>query len=170
MDTSITLLIIFVVVLVIALAIYRYSVNCKETTSAEQKALTDTYFEICPKCGKELTDEEKSNRQCSNCGEVLAIPAEVADQSNTVPDPISNLISSKNTYATILKWSGIATIVIGVIISIALSNIEVQGYHYSHNEFSILAFCLYMVIFCVSGFFLMGVGEIIQILDDIRRK
>lgn len=105
----------------------------------------------CPNCNKLLSEDEKILYKCISCG--------------TKFKPYSNIISSDNTVAKIIKICGIAIIILGTILSFIVAGGNGRKY-----EFSILLFITPEVISVISGLVFIGFSEIIQLLEDIKNK
>lgn len=108
-------------------------------------------MDICPNCGKLLSEDEKILYKCISCG--------------TKFKPYSNIISSDNTVAKIIKICGIAIIILGTILSLIVAGGNGRKY-----EFSLLLFITPEAISVISGLVFIGFSEIIQLLEDIKNK
>lgn len=88
-------------------------------------------------------------------------------------EPAVSLSTGANTISVLFKAIGYFIFLIGFIVGIASSNVEVvTGTYYQHTttEFSwALAFTYWGVAF-ISGMVFLGFSEIIQLLTDLKNK
>ena len=105
----------------------------------------------CPNCGKTLNEDEKVLYKCTSCGK-----------------KIQNDVSfnfEKNTISNIIKFCGFAVIILGTIYSFMSASDRDYEYH-----FNLLLFIASEIISIVSGILLLGLSEIVQVLDDIKHR
>ncbi len=132
----------------------------------------------CKDCGNELTQEMIDVNLCWTCGGIIDENfAEKITESDETHENKNNLNlsvlsqkdepdSNKNTIGSILFVLGIAILVMGTIGSVVIANDNGKIYHH----FSFMSFCVYEFITILSGFFLIGFSEIIQLLHKIGTK
>lgn len=130
----------------------------------------------CKSCGNELTQEMIDVNLCWTCGGIIDENfSEKITESGETHENKNNLNlsvlsqedesdSNKNTIGSILFVLGIAILVIGTIGSVVIANNNSKIYH------PFMSFCVYEFITILSGFFLIGFSEIIQLLHKIGTK
>lgn len=67
----------------------------------------------------------------------------------------------------VIAW---AVFIVGFIAGIVLGNVEIDGYYYSHTEFSFVIAFTYWSVALISGTMFLGFAEIIKLLDAIKNK
>lgn len=110
-------------------------------------------MDICPYCGKKLSEDEKIIYKCTSCGKRLE------------PTVLNQNRRYINEIARAVKTGGIVIIVLGTTLSFI-----VAGGSGAKYEFSLLLFLIAECISIISGFLLIGFSEIIQLLEDIKNK
>lgn len=108
----------------------------------------------CPKCGNILNNDEKACGKCFSCDATF--------DSNLSKE---KSCYSKNTISSIIKYIGIAIIVLGTIYSFVVANDREYRYH-----FNLLLFVVPEFTSIISGILFIGFSEIIQLLDDIKNR
>lgn len=132
----------------------------------------------CPSCGKGLDNgDEKIFYKCSSCENIVKgnldyfvaedienIPSDTAE--SVAPSSNSdenNSLNDVNTVGSILNFLGAAILIFGTMGSFAMSG--GNGRHYEFT-FSVFALCEFATI--LSGFMVIGMAQIIQLLHEIR--
>lgn len=115
-------------------------------------------METCPNCELKLNIDEKSSGRCFSCGTTF-------ESSLSKTDKQVNYISSDNIVAKLIKFCGIAIIIIGTILSFIIAGGD--GYK---CEFSFIRFLTPEILSIISGLLFIGFSEIIQLLEDIKTK
>lgn len=110
-------------------------------------------MDICPNCGKKLSEDEKIIYKCTSCGNKL--------------EPL--LLNQNRRYinqvAKAIKTCGIAIIIVGTIISLI-----VAGGSGGQYKFSLIQFITPEFTSIIGGLIFIGFSEIIQLLEDIKNK
>ncbi|CDX03328.1 Hypothetical protein DPCES_3442 [Desulfitobacterium hafniense] len=106
---------------------------------------SDEIPESCPSCGKELNPKQLMN-------------LDIRDTPNYIKDT--------NTIADILKALGLVTIVLGFIVGLIMA---IDSNSYANNFSLILALPFWIGGF-ISGIFMLGFSEIINLLHKINLK
>ncbi len=110
----------------------------------------------CPKCGSSLNNDEKASGKCFTCDAIF--------ESNL--DPLWYTAKpNKNVISVAVKVCGIIIIIAGIILGFISANTGGNEY-----EFSLTVFIFPVMVNCISGIVLLGLSEIIQLLDDIKNK
>ena len=108
----------------------------------------------CPKCGAYLSKNESLLGNCVSCG--ATFENKVAEKSS-----VSNTVTRKNnTVAKCIRGLGIGIIVAGTFIAIGVAN----------GNDSVGLFFVTEIASIISGILLIGMAEIIQLLEDIKNK
>ncbi|MCD8158446.1 MAG: hypothetical protein LUD77_06010 [Clostridiales bacterium] len=140
MNIFVTLFAVFVIIIFFALAVKKGSQNREE-----------------------ISKIEKAERQAAGISE--------DEEENETGEKQSGLIGSvnsiKNTAGRTLKQFGIIIMIAGTIISLCLAKTETEDLKYG---FSFLIFFTYLFMYCAAGFFFIGMGEIVRLLDNINKK
>lgn len=102
--------------------------------------------EFCPDCGNELNPKEILNLNIKET---------------------SDYISNTNTIANVLKWLGWATIILGFLVGIIIAGMNDS---YISRTPSWLLMLPYWIGGFVSGSFMLGFSEIINLLHQINLK
>lgn len=107
----------------------------------------------CPECGKILSEDEKILYKCTACGAKIK------------PD-ISTQNYNENTIAKALKIISIAILIIGTIGSLVTAFHEVYG----ETKFSFISFLSSEMVVVIGGVLVLGLREVIRLLQDINNK
>lgn len=118
----------------------------------------------CPKCGAELQE----GQEVCNCGMKITWqkPKEQSAQAMPKETPIETPMesSTNNKMAEVLSGVAAFLIIIGVCAGVVLS---VEA---SNNRESVAMGIIIIATSIVSGIFILGFSEIIQLLQDIKNK
>lgn len=112
-------------------------------------------MDICPKCGKILSEDEKILYKCISCGTKFtsSLPKDNKQLNYRSPD---------NTVAKVIKICGIIIIILGTISSFVLAG--------RAGKNSLLQFLTSEAISIITGLVFIGFSEVIQLLEDIKNK
>ena len=106
----------------------------------------------CPKCGRELSENEKTNGKCNGCGIIF--------------QEITPNTSQKQNNKRYTELGLTMQILGGIIIGIGL----ISSLIYGSESGSFVAFIVSLCGGVISGLFIMGFGEIINLLYSIEQK
>lgn len=127
---------------------------------------------VCKKCGKELTQEMIKANLCWSCGDIIdksAVNGEISDivTEEEINDEVyeNNNSNNSNLIGTILQFLGVLILILGTIGSFILAD---DGSRY--NSFVISQFAIYEFATILSGFVVIGLAQIIQLLHKINNK
>ena len=124
--------------------------------------IEDNNIIICENC---YTENERTRKTCKNCGAKL-YKNNVERQERTIKDEEEEVFeeesnySGRNKVAVIIKVIAIITAIAGVIYGFTL-------FDSSYIEYIAIAYILASIIV---GIFTYSVGEIVQLLEDIKNK
>ncbi len=125
---------------------------------------------VCKKCGKELTQEMIKANLCWSCGDIIDKSAVDEEISNTTAEEDNkiyenNASNSSNLIGSVLQFLGVIILIVGTIGSFNLA--DNGGYR---NSFVFSQFAIYEFVTVISGFMVIGLGQIIQLLHNINNK
>ena len=117
-------------------------------------------MEKCPKCGSTLNVDEKASGQCFSCNAWFETElTQKKDKVRSFNSSTSSNVSSENVIAKAIKICGYIMLVRGTIGSFVLGSKD-----------SLVMFFTYEIAVIISVLFFLGFAEIIQLLEDIKRK
>lgn len=129
---------------------------------------------VCKKCGEKLTQEMLDVNLCWSCGaiinesstedEIVNNNITTEEESESVGDS-NNTPNSQNTVGTILYILGILILIFGTIWSFSASGGSGRYYHFTFSTFIIYEFASVL-----SGFMVIGMAQVIQLLHKINNK
>lgn len=121
---------------------------------------------LCPKCGKNLSDDETINGKCYGCGATFAKIAPDNFQNMRYQDLQSKQqISNKSSVGEAIKIIGKLIAIVGIIASVFCA---ASIGEYGGN--GLIIFILGAIVSIVSAIFIYGFGEIICLLQSINQK
>lgn len=131
-------------------------------------------MENCPNCKSLLNVDENASGKCFSCG--ASFESSLPQDSNRYIYDVACDNENSNIIGKMMKIGGILIIIVGTIFSFVMAN----GNSYKQNplfdlviaddEFSFTIFLTLEIISVISGLFLMGFAEIIQLLENIKNK
>lgn len=128
----------------------------------------------CPMCGSEISN---SVTECPHCGYPLYNASTTAIPPNDILTPAdaepNNVIdnneeissNTQNTIASILNFIGASILIFGTMGAFAIASESGR-----HNDFSFSVFVIYEFATILSGFIVIGMAQIIQLLHEINRN
>ena len=139
------------------------------------KILTEAglYDKICveddPNDDEIFTEFDPEN-QCQSYYKM--VPIDVTDEEyEEIKKYLKIKVETENnpiaSALTVIAW---ILFIGGFVAGIALGMVEVEGYYYSHTEFSFAVAFIYWCIALISGTMFLGFAEIIKLLDAIKNK
>lgn len=128
---------------------------------------------VCKRCGKELTQEMIKANLCWACGDIIDESSAVDNEisNTTVEEEVNNETNenydsnNSNLIGSILQFLGILILILGTIGSFILAD---DGSYY--NSFIFSQFVIYEFATILSGFVVIGLAQIVQLLHRINNK
>lgn len=128
----------------------------------------------CPMFGKEISNNVSECPHCSyplednsinaNPENDILTPAD-AEPNNAIDNNEEISSNTQNTIASILNFIGASILIWGTMGSFAIASESGR-----HNDFSFSVFAIYEFATILSGFIVIGMAQIIQLLHEINRS